>query len=616
MAGDSTAKPISAAMLARSHAVGEPRWSPGSRWLAWLDSWDGRTDVVVASTAGDLSPRVVTADFAVTPAGAYGGGGFCWISDDELAVAGADGRLAIVSTSGGVVRVVSRDAAALAPAASPDGHSIAFTLERDDACDIAVVPVDGSAWPHRFSIGADFAWDATWSADGSALAWLEWDLDEMSWDASRIAMRKLNDAETKIVAGGAGVGVGQPRFSPDGTRLAWVSDSSGVTNLWVGRSDGSRAKQLVSESDEHATPGWGPGQRSYAWSPDGRELVWCRNEQGFGRLVVRAVDSKGKSDRAPRELAKAWHSGLAWSQAGIVAVRSGARTPSAVVVTDLDTGRRREMARGPVGGFEATGLVEPEPVTWRSDRATVHGLLYRPETSALGSRATPPLYVHIHGGPTDQLKADWNPRIAFWVSRGWAVLAPNYRGSSGYGREYAQGLRGQWGVVDVADTAAGIRHAIRRGWCDPRRVAVVGGSAGGMTVFLLCALHGDLVRAGVSLFGVTDLFDLAATTHRFESRYLDALIGELPADADRYRDRSPITHANDIRVPVLVLQGDEDRAVPKAQADAMVDAMRGAGAPVEYHVYAGEGHGFRKLDNVVDELERTEAFLTRWVLKR
>ena len=605
------ANPISAEMLARSHGVGEPRWSPGGRWLAWLDSWDGRTDVIVASVSGDQPPRVVTADFAVTPAGAYGGGGYCWISDDELAVAGADGRIAVVSSAGGGARPITTDGNAYAPAAGPDGLTIAFTLEHDEACDIAVVPTDGSQEPRRVS-SADFAWDAAWSADGRALAWHEWDLDEMSWDASRIALLDLADAQPKIVAGGDGVRVGQPRFSPDGSRLAYVSDRNGVANLWIASRDGGRAKQLVDDTYEHAPPAWGPGQRSYAWSPDGREIAWCRNEEAFGRLVVRALDSRAK----PRELAKAWHSGIAWSEAGIVAVRSGARTPATVVVTDPVSGERREIARGPVGGFEAAGLVEPEPVTWESGGAKVHGLLYRPATSALGAGHAPPLYVHIHGGPTDQLRADWIPRIAFFVSRGWAVLAPNYRGSSGYGRDYAQGLRGEWGVVDVADTAAGIRYAIKQQWCDPTRVAVVGGSAGGMTVFLLCAFHGDIVRAGVSLFGVTDLFELAGTTHRFESRYFDALIGKLPADADRYRYRSPITHADKITVPVLVLQGDEDRAVPKAQADAMVDAMRRAGAPVDYHVYAGEGHGFRKLENVIDELGRTEAFLTKWVLNR
>jgi dipeptidyl aminopeptidase/acylaminoacyl peptidase len=224
------------------------------------------------------------------------------------------------------------------------------------------------------------------------------------------------------------------------------------------------------------------------------------------------------------------------------------------------------------------------------------------------------MIVYVHGGPTDQTRADWNPRIAFWVSRGWAVLAVNYRGSSGYGRAYREALDGQWGVHDVSDVAAGIRHAGREGWCDPNRVVLLGGSAGGFTVLLVCARHGDLVAAGVSLFGVADLFALAETTHRFESRYLDSLVGALPRHARRYRERSPVAHASSISVPMLVLQGRDDKVVPLAQSDAMVAAMRSAGAEVEYEVYDGEGHGFRRLANIADEYERTERFLNRHVL--
>jgi dipeptidyl aminopeptidase/acylaminoacyl peptidase len=226
------------------------------------------------------------------------------------------------------------------------------------------------------------------------------------------------------------------------------------------------------------------------------------------------------------------------------------------------------------------------------------------------------LYVHIHGGPTGQATAAWPARIQYFVDRGWAVLAPDYRGSSGYGRAYAQSLAGKWGERDVADVAAGIRHVGKEGWCDPARVAVVGGSAGGLTVLLLCARHADLVCAGVSLFGVTDLFDLAATTHRFESRYLDRIVGLLPQDAERYRTRSPITHAADIAVPLLMLQGSDDKAVPAAQAESFVDAMRRAGRAVEFHMYEGEGHGWRRSATIEDDLSRTEAFLRRNVLER
>ncbi len=260
--------------------------------------------------------------------------------------------------------------------------------------------------------------------------------------------------------------------------------------------------------------------------------------------------------------------------------------------------------------------MEPEAVTWRSANAIVHGLLYRPRESALGPDAPPPMLVLVHGGPSDQATVGWQPRVAYFVDRGWAVLRPDHRGSTGFGREYVQALRERWGELDVVDTASGIRAAAKRGWCDPRRVAIMGGSAGGLTTFLVCALHGALVKAGVSLFGVTDLFDLAEGTHRLESRYIDWLVGDLPAAAERYVEHSPVTHAGAIKVPLLVLQGDADNVVPPAQAQLMVDAVRAGGGTVDHHVYAGEGHGWSRPETMTDELERVEAFLGRWVLRR
>jgi dipeptidyl aminopeptidase/acylaminoacyl peptidase len=298
-------------------------------------------------------------------------------------------------------------------------------------------------------------------------------------------------------------------------------------------------------------------------------------------------------------------------------VRSGARTPSTVTVLSPDGATRTPIARGPVGGFEESGLVEPEALTWPgSDGEPVHGLLYRPASDQLARDGLPPMLVDVHGGPTGQATVSWSTRAQYFVSRGWAVLTPDYRGSTGYGRAYAQALAGGWGELDVADTAAGIRAAGEERWCDPRRVAAMGGSAGGLTVLLLCVHHGDLVRAGVSLYGVTDLFDLARTTHRFESRYLDRVVGTLPADSDLYRDRSPVSHAADIRVPLLVLQGDADRVVPPEQARALVDAVREAGGTVEHQVYEGEGHGWGRPETVEDALTRTESFLQQFVLAR
>ncbi|MBM3671161.1 MAG: S9 family peptidase [Actinobacteria bacterium] len=595
--------PISAEMVARSGVVGEPRWSPDGGRVGWVEARGDRADLLIAPSGASAPPIVVTAETGLTSVRSYGGGAWCWAGSEHVVVVAADGRLLVVPVEGGPARVLSRDGRAAAPAASVDGARVAFVLEREDACDIAVVPTDGSVWPVRASHGADYAWDPAWAPDGSALAWHEWDLTGMSWDASRIVVAAPDGSGRTVVAGGDDVSVGQPRFAPDGSALAYLSDVSGWWNVWAAKPDGSDPVPVLAEELEHAEPAWGPGQRSFAWAPDAGSVACTRNELGLGRLVIASRDGAPVVD-----VAKGWHHGLDWGAAGIVCVRSGARTPEVVTILGVD-GSRREVARGSSGGFEAAGLVEPESVTWESDDGTtVHGLLYRPP-----GIEQPPLLVDIHGGPTGQATAAWSPRPQFWVTRGWAVLAPNYRGSTGYGRGYMQAMAERWGVMDVADTAAGIRAARVNGWCDPGRIAAIGGSAGGLTVLLLCA-RSKLLRAGVSLYGVTDLRSLADTTHRFESRYLDRIVGELPDFVDRYRDRSPVYRAADIDVPILVLQGDTDKVVPPDQAQLLVDAVRAAGGTAEHHVYAGEGHGFERPETVIDALTRTEAFLKRWVL--
>jgi dipeptidyl aminopeptidase/acylaminoacyl peptidase len=487
-------------------------------------------------------------------------------------------------------------------------------LERDDACELVVVRTDGSGDPITVSATAsrrpDYCFDPAWSPDGRSLAWHEWDFPSMPWDESRIVVHDLEAGRTTTVAGGDGVAVGQPRFAPDGSALAYVSDASGWMNVWIAAPDGTGARPLLDEPAEHAEPTWGPGQRSFAWSPDSRSIAFCRNERGFGRLVVAEIGSRDVHD-----VARGWHHGLDWGDPALACVRSGARTPPSVILVDpRGPSSRRSVARGPVAGFEAAGLTEPEPVTWHREDVEVHGLLWRPARH--GDDAAPPLLVMIHGGPHGQATAGWAPRIAYFLARGWAVLAPNARGSTGYGRAYAQALSGGWGETDLGDVVAGIEHARRVGWGDPDRIAAMGGSAGGFTVLQLAVCHGALLRAGVSLYGVTDLVDLASTTHRFESHYLDRIVGMLPEEEARYRARSPITHAGTVSIPLLMLQGDADVAVPKVQADAMVDAMRAHGGTVEYHVYEGEGHGWSRPDTMQDELERAERFLTEHVLSR
>lgn len=591
---------ISAAMAAEGRTLAEPRLRPDGGAIAFLATAAGTARLVVVELDGPGGEVVVTTDPPPVPSQAYGGGAFDWLPDGSgLVYAAVDGALWRQAATGGPpVRLVTGGAPAGAPAVSPDGTRVAYVV---DSRDVAVTSLDPDGpWPVRLSTGADFALDPAWSPDGRAVAWLEWDVPNMPWDESRVVVRDADGSgEPEVVAGGPGVAVSQPRFSSGGV-LGFVDDASGWANVVAG-------DVRLDDDREHGGPTWGPGERSWCWSPDGSSVLFTRNEEGFGSLNVRDL-STGEE----RRVGRAVHGGLSWAGSRIGAIRSGGITPTAVVVYE-NTTDRRVLARGPVAGFEGV-VQEPELVRYpATDGSELYGRLYRPTDDALGT--PPPLICWVHGGPTGQWDVQFRARFAYWTDRGWAILVPDHRGSTGHGRAFRQALHGRWGELDVDDCAAALRAATAEGWGDPARFVVMGGSAGGFTVLNLLASHPDLCAAGVDLFGVADLFDLDETTHRYEAHYLHTIVGPLPETADRYRDRSPVNRATSITAPLLILQGDADAVVPLAQSQAIHDRLRALGRTVELHVYEGEGHGWGRPATVVDELERTESFLRRHVLK-
>jgi len=628
--------------------------SPDGRWVAFVATSGGRAALVVIPSEG--GPEVVvTSDPPPPVTASYGGGTFDWTpSSDALVYVGADRRLYWQARTGGPPRLVVGDGPVGSPAVSPDGTRVAYVRDNRH---VAVASLsDGGPWPIRLSASPEFAFDPSWSPDSRSVAWHEWDAPDMPWDDGRIMVATISDlgavavpvdsprpAAPTIGSGGptavpaddrwsAAVpvdsprpaAVSQPRFSPDGTALAFLCDAGGWLNVWRARADGRQPTAMVPEAAEHGDPSWGPGQRSYAWSPDGRQVVFCRNESGFGLLCI-AYDQPATGQMQIRELDRGVYRSLSWVGDRIVGLRSGARTPDQIVILDSareDAPGKRQgrvtLARGPVAGFEEAGLVEPELVTWEGEAVlelatTVHGRLYR---ATGGGEAAGTLLVWIHGGPTSQDRVTFSARIAYFASRGVNVLQVDHRGSTGWGRPYAQALRGEWGRLDVADTAAGMRAAAAQGWGDPGRMVPIGGSAGGLTALLLLATHPELCAAAVDLYGVTDLFDLDEKTHRFEAHYCASLVGDLPAEASRYQARSPVNAASRITAPLLVFQGSADRVVPQSQSDALVAAVRAAGGTVEYRIFEGEGHGWSRAEVVEEELETTWAFLRRNVVRR
>ncbi|MFQ5700208.1 MAG: S9 family peptidase, partial [Myxococcota bacterium] len=480
---------------------------------------------------------------------------------------------------------------------------------REARNEIVRLPADGPGPVTVIASGHDFVSYPRLSPDGERLAFTSWEHPRMPWDGTELwVVEEAGEAgigAPERVAGGPTESIYQPAWSPSGA-LHFVSDRSGWWNLYRHESSGDVA--LAPACAEFGRPQWTFATTTYAFLADGRiACTWIAD--GRDHLGVIAP-----GDGAPREVETPFTSfgGPAPLGSGsrVALVAASAREAAAVVVIDVDTGEVEEVRRSQDRPLERAYVSVPEAIEFpTSGDRSGHALFYAPTHPELegppGER--PPLLVVSHGGPTGAASSAQNIAIQFWTSRGIAVVDVDYGGSTGHGRAYRERLRDQWGIVDTADCIAAARSLVERGRADGGRLAIRGGSAGGFTTLCALTFH-DLFRAGASYYGVADLEALARDTHKFESRYLDSLVGPYPAARERYRERSPIHHAERLSCPLLLLQGDEDAIVPPAQAEVMVAALRKRRLPHAYLLFPGEQHGFRRAETIVRALEAELSF--------
>ena len=454
--------------------------------------------------------------------------------------------------------------------------------------------------------GYDFYASPCLSPDGTQLAWLSWHHPNMPWSATELWVARLRPdgmlAAPRCVAGGDEESVFQPQWSPDG-RLHFVSDRTGWWNLYR-CDDRGTPSPLCPKSAEFGQAQWNFGMSRYAFlGPDA--LVCAYSEAGFDKLAVLDITTGALS---PIELGYS-HFDYVRARGGRAVCRAGSPTePTALIEVDPRSGaveilRRANLAATDPALTRYFSIPRHLPFPTTGGR-TAHAHYYAPVNPDHVAPAgdLPPLIVKCHGGPTSAASGTLDLRVQFWTTRGIAVLDVDYGGSTGYGREYRERLRGQWGVVDVEDCVNAARYAFAEGLADGNRAAITGGSAGGYTVLAALSFR-DLFKGGASYYGISDIAALARDTHKFEARYLDWLIGPYPEREDLYRERSPLHHAEKLRRPVIFFQGDEDRVVPPNQTEMMVDAMRRNGVPVGYLLFAGEQHGFRRAENIKRALD-------------
>ncbi|QKX18446.1 S9 family peptidase [Microbulbifer sp. YPW1] len=455
--------------------------------------------------------------------------------------------------------------------------------------------------------GADFYSNPAISPDGKQLSFLQWHHPDMPWDATELMLADLDAkglfGEARRVAGDGNESIFQPQWSPGGD-LYYVSDRSNWWNLYRLGSDAP----IWEKPAEFATPQWVFGMSTYGFVSE--EQIFCTfTQNGLWQLAI--IDLKnGTSELVP-------HPGcdfesISCTPGKALMIAGSADSLPEITLYSVETGQFQSIAQSGNLALPTSTFARAEPVSFQVADREVHGFYYPPTNPGFNAPEgeLPPLIVFSHGGPTGATSAALNLKIQYWTSRGIAILDVNYSGSTGYGRDYRDRLADNWGIIDVEDVCAGAEYLVKKGLADPQRLLIKGGSAGGYTVLAALAFH-DTFSAGASHYGIGDLTTLARDTHKFESRYLDKLVGPWPEAESVYRERSPIEHIEKLNCPVIFFQGMEDKVVPPNQAEAMVDALKDRGLPVAYITFAEEGHGFRSADSIKMALEGELEFYSR-----
>lgn len=588
------------------------RWDAITGNLVWLER--GGEGTRLMAWLADGTRHVVTDAYEISGGEAYGGGEFDLLGGVIIFVERGRQLYRMEMDPRSAVRPITPVfSSAAAPAVSPDGRWVVFAASEGEESALYLVDSHGEQLPFKLAWGADFYMDPVWHPQGSWLAWMEWDHPDMPWDSARICLAQLAGSPPRIlqsrtVFGGAEAPAVQPAFSPDGRWLSCLTGRGEWDQLTLVNLESGEQFELVEGSGVVlAPPSWVQGIHTYGWFGDSQRLAYLRNHAGAAKLYI--VDINGNNQPIHLD-GISWASQLAVSHLNgeIALIGSGSSQPPCLVRLAGDE-LQFEAGSGEVDVTSAY-FAPAQPLAFSAaDEGMIHGLYYPPTNPDFTWQGLPPAVVRVHSGPTMQAVAEFNEEAQYFTSRGFAWLELNYRGSTGYGRSYQRALNGRWGELDVQDTASAADGLAAAGLADGRRLALYGSSAGGYTVLNTLIRHPGKFRAAVDAYGVSNLFKLEEDTHKFE-RFANArLIGPLPQAAQKYRDWSPEFHADAIRDPLAIFQGEDDPVVPKSQSDVIAAALRRNGVPHIYRVYPGEGHRFRKSETRLDFILTMEQFL-------
>ena len=582
-------------------------------WLEARPQEKGRTALVCESTGirMDLLPPPHSIR---TRAYEYGGAPYLATPDTIFYVLDSDQRIYRYDLINSTTQVMTPEGAYRYADFNYDAKRGRLIVVREDysadahSPDSAIIALDlNNSEIQILAQGADFYSNPRISPDGKQFSFLRWDHPNMPWDGSECVLAQFNQLgeiiSSAVIAGGIAESIFQPQWSPTG-ELFFVSDRSNWWNIY--RWHDGKAEAVCRLDAEFATPQWVFGMSCYGFLSND-EILCCFSQQGFWQpgVITISTNSLTKIKTDFRDISNIHcHDGKGYFIA--------ASDKSSTQLWCYDSGEIKALTNT-TQSIDTQFFSAPKAVEFpTSDDESAHGFFYAPKNPEVIQPADqlPPLLVMCHGGPTGATESSFNLKIQFWTSRGFAVLDVNYRGSTGYGRQYRDRLKNNWGITDVIDVCSGVDYLAEQHLIDKNKVAIRGSSAGGYTV-LAALTFSDVFKAGASLYGIGDLEALARDTHKFEAHYLDSLVGEYPAQKNIYQERSPIHHIEQLNCPVIFLQGLQDKVVPPAQAEAMVAALQAKGIMTKYVTFEEEGHGFRQAHNIQRALnEELEFYLT------
>ena len=602
--------PITPSLLGRKIRITDVQWSSDGKTLLWAEGRSGH-GVLVAKTENDAE-RDLTGDVSVKPTLGYGGGEFTTRAD--RAIFASEGRLYKIPLSKGLPHPITPKFGQLAsPTISPDNQRVLYVHSYEGKDSLVIANLDGENFPQKIAQGADFYMQPTWHPSGEKVAWVEWDHPQMPWDGTRLA---LSDFEkTRILAGNEDTPIFQPEFSPDGKFLSYIEGDGEWERLVLLNLDTEEKRILVSGTTL-AMPAWVQGLRTHAWAWDSSHIFYLRNENATHSLWVVDVET-GKTAEVKTPYTHIIQLSASPVDGRLAFIGESPQIAQQVVI--WEQGKTTVIKRSMADNLLPEYLPSPQKIIWAApDETPVHGLYYPPSSPEFQSDGLPPVIVDIHGGPTSQKYEQHNANsrndAAFYTSRGYGFLQVNYRGSTGYGRSYMLALRKKWGPVDVEDAVGGAQALVEQGLADPKKLVIMGGSAGGYTVLNSLVHKPGFFKVGIANYAVSNLFTLDMDTHKFEENYTASLVGKLPQDSEFFKKWSAVFHADKIKDAVAVFQGAEDKVVVPKQSETIVEALRANNVPHFYRVYEGEGHGWRKAETIENFYKEVLAFLEQYVI--